>query len=101
VLPRKTGALAVSAPDAVSAGRDLVADIALAGAVGQQVFHVEVVPPSGEVRFHMKRNLKARDGRARLVFRMAENDARGRWKLTVRDALTGTACEKAFTVVGN
>ena len=101
VLPRKVGSLGVALPGSVKAGSDLVADISLEGAVGSQVFHAEVIPPGGGVRFHMKRNLKARDGRAQLVFRMAENDPRGRWRLTVRDALTGTSCERDFVVVGD
>ena len=99
ILPKQVGVMSLSLPDTVRAGGDLVADISLEGAIGSQVFHAEVVSPNGGVRFHMKRNLKACDGCAKLVFRMAENDTPGRWRLTVRDALTGTSCEKTFSVV--
>lgn len=97
-LPAKTGKLDVSAPAQVAAGTDLVADIALEGAKGKGVFHVEVVPPSGECRFHMKRNLDATDGKARLVFRMAANDRTGTWTLRVTDVLTGTSVSRGFAV---
>lgn len=98
VLPEKVGAFTLAMPDSVKAGDDLVCDISLKGARGSQVFHIQVLPPNGEVRFHMKRNLKSKDGKAKLVFRIALNDQFGLWRLKVRDALTGVVCEKIFTV---
>jgi hypothetical protein len=90
----------ISAPELVEAGRDLVADIALEGAVDKGVVHVEVVPPSGECRFHMKRNLDTVDGKAKLMFRMAQNDPCGEWTLRVEDALTRAVSEHRFTLKG-
>ena len=100
VLPRKVGGMKISAPEIVEAGRDLVADIALEGAVDKGVVHVEVVPPSGECRFHMKRNLDTVDGKAKLMFRMAQNDPCGEWTLRVEDALTRAVSEHRFTLKG-
>ena len=89
---------------AVAPGADLVADISLGSSgpegCGTHVFHVEVVPPSGECRFHMKRNLLAPGGRARLVFRMAENDPAGEWTLRACDPLTGLCAERRLRVAG-
>lgn len=102
LLPYKVNALNVDAPASVEAGGDLVADLTVAasgGTVGTHVFHVELVPPSGKSRFHMKRNLLANGGRAKLVFRIASNDPDGRWALRVFDPLTGHKAEHHFRVV--
>ena len=102
VLAYRVSGLCVDVPARVTAGRDLVADLAVktsGGAAGTHVFHVDVVPPSGECRFHMKRNLIAPGGRARLVFRIAANDPSGRWTLRVVDPLTGQAAERYFEVL--
>ena len=98
VLPRKVGGLRISAPLRVPAGSDLVADLALDGATGKGVFHVEVVSPNGECRFHMKRNLDSVGGKARLVFRMARNDVPGKWTLRATDATTRVSAERTFEV---
>ena len=96
VLPEKVGGMRISAPADVAAGRDLVADIALEGAAGKGVFHAEIVSPTGECRFHMKRNLDSKDGKARLAVRMARNDQPGKWTLRVTDAVTGVRAEHMF-----
>ena len=65
---------------------------------GRQVFHVEFVAPDGSCRFHMKRNLDSVDGKARFVFRMAQNDMPGKWTLRATDATTSVSAECAFEV---
>ena len=99
VLPEKVGDMRVSVPRKVEAGTDLVANIALEGAAGKGVFHVELVSPSGDTRFHMKRNIDSVNGKAKLAFRIAENDRPGNWKIRVTDTLTGVRTESAFVVM--
>ena len=101
VLPYKVESLRVDAPSSVAAGGDLVADLAVKTSgevVGTHVFHVEVMPPSGECRFHMRRNMIAPGGRAHLVFRIAANDPSGKWTLRVVDPLSGLKSERRFDV---
>lgn len=46
----------------------------------------------------MKRNLTAENGKAKLIFRMAENDPEGDWLLRVTDVMTGVSAEHRFTL---
>ena len=67
-------------------------------AVGVHVFHVELVPPSGECRFHFKRNLTAAGGAAHLDFPLALNDEKGAWKVSAEDVFTGLRAERTVVV---
>ncbi len=99
VYPYKVEKVTIAAPATVKGGTDLKADLAVKvsnGTAGKHVFHVEVVPPQGEVRFFMTRNLTAENGKAQLVYRMAENDPAGKWTLRLTDAMTGLSAEKTF-----
>ncbi|MBO4304025.1 MAG: hypothetical protein J6A21_05520, partial [Lentisphaeria bacterium] len=104
VYPYKAEALDVEMPSSVKAGSDLAAEVTLktsGGKAGKHVFHFEVIPPSGEARFFMKRNVVAPGGKTSFVFRIAHNDPAGTWKLLVKDVLTGTAVVKEFKVAAN
>ncbi len=59
---------------------------------------MEVLPPDRKARFFMKRNLTAENGKAKLIFRMAENDPEGDWLLRVTDVMTGVSAEHRFTL---
>ncbi len=99
VYPYRVTRLAVRAPETVKGGTDLKADIEVVvsgGKPGKHVFHTEVIPPDGNARFFMKRNLIAEQGRLQLVFRIAENDPAGNWTLRVTDVMTGTTAEQHF-----
>jgi len=88
-------------PSRITGGKDLVADIGLttsAGEAGCHIFHVEVLPPSGEAGWLMKRNVTALSGKALFRFRMAENDPAGEWTLRVKDVMTGMTAEKKFVL---
>ena len=88
-------------PPAVKRGDGLSLDIALGispGNAPDTVFNVRFVSPSGECRFHMRRNIDAPRGLGRVVFPMAYNDAVGRWRVIARDALTGMTAEKSFVL---
>jgi hypothetical protein len=99
VLPRRIGNFHVAAPLEIKTGTDLSADITLKGAVGKGVFHVEMISPTGKSGFHMKRNIDSIDGKAKFVFRIAENDPQGSWKISVTDALTGEKVTQTVLVI--
>ena len=89
------------APDAAKGGD--VVDVSLrlvadGAPVGTHVFNVRFVPPSGECRFHFRRNVTAKGGVARVSFPLAFNDERGSWKIVAEDALTGLRVEKTLVV---
>lgn len=67
-----------------------------AGQAPDTVFNVRFVSPSGECRFHMRRNVDAPDGRAEVVFPMAYNDTPGEWSVVVTDAMTGLEGKASF-----
>jgi hypothetical protein len=100
VLPNRVGALRISMPEKIVCGKDLVADINLEHALGKGVFHVEIISPTGECRFHMKRNVQSRDGKAQIAFRMAHNDMTGVWTLRVTDAVTQASASTSFKLAG-
>jgi len=100
VLPAKIDGVEIDAPSAVARGEDLEAGFSIASddVTAAYALHVEVVPPSGEPRFHFKRNVLTEDGKAQLSFAIAHNDEPGTWKLRVIEPLTGVTAEKAFAV---
>ena len=66
--------------------------------VGTHVFNVRFVPPSGECRFHFRRNVAVKGGVAHVDFPLALNDERGAWKVVAEDAFTGLRAERAVVV---
>jgi hypothetical protein len=60
------------------------------------VFNVKFISPSGECRFHMRRNVASQEGKASVEFPMAYNDPVGVWCVVVRDAMTGLTTEHRF-----
>ena len=102
VLQYEAKGVSISAPGAAKAGSVLSVDVRLdaAGApVGTHVFNVRFVPPSGECRFHFRRNVAAKGGGvAHVDFPLALNDERGLWKIVAEDALTGLCAEREMMV---
>lgn len=99
--PYQVKAVKIDVASKVQGGKDLVALINVKtseGKAGHHVFHIEVVPPKGEVRWFMKRNVAAPKGRVKFTFRMAENDPKGKWTLRVTDIMTGTTESKSIQV---
>ncbi len=101
VMQYEAKRLELTAPAEAKAG-DLVGvslRLAADGApVGTHVFNVRFVPPSGECRFHFRRNVTAKGGAAKLDFPLAFNDECGEWKIIAEDALTGLRAERSLTV---
>ena len=104
VLPTKVTGIGVSnLPAKVAVGTDLSLDFSIQTTqtspnLPNFVVHVDVVPPSGKTRFHFKRNLLTKGGRAHLDFAMALNDEKGMWTVRVTEPLTGITAEKSFEV---
>jgi len=101
VLPYEVKGIKAELPEAVKAGTDLEVALAIEAesqCLGTHVFHCEVISPSGECRFHFRRNLLAKGGKASLSFRIATNDPRGTWTLRLTDALTGVTLTRPFIV---
>ena len=99
VLPYEAKGVSIAAPKSVKAGEVVSVGVRLAAMgspVGTHVFNVRFVPPSGECRFHFRRNVVAKGGVAHVDFPLAFNDERGAWKIVAEDALTGLRAERAF-----
>ena len=101
VLPYEAKGVSISAPGEAKAGSVLSVDVRLdasGAAMGTHVYNVRFVPPSGECRFHFRRNVAARGGAAHLDFPLALNDEKGLWKIVVEDAFTGLRAERVVAV---
>ena len=101
VMQYEAKRLGLAAPAAAKAGDVLGVDVKLeasGAAAGTHVFNVRFVPPSGECRFHFRRNVAAKGGAAHIDFPLALNDERGDWKVVAEDALTGLRAERGVKV---
>ena len=101
VMQYEAKRLGLAAPAAAKAGDVLGVDVKLeasGAAAGTHVFNVRFVPPSGECRFHFRRNVAAKGGAAHVDFPLALNDERGDWKVVAEDALTGLRAERGVKV---
>ena len=99
--PYEVTGITIESPPEVQGGTDLLANIKVAtsiGSAGHHVFHLEVVPPQGEVRWLMKRNLAGPEGHVAFRFRMAENDPNGTWTLRVTDIMSGKKATREFVL---
>ena len=99
VLPYEAKGVSIAAPGAAKAGSVLSVGVRLdaaGAAVGTHVFNVRFVPPSGECRFHFRRNVAAKGGVTKVDFPLALNDEKGVWKVVAEDALTGLRAERTF-----
>ena len=90
-------------PKSVTRGGDLVAAISLKAdkpvpAGARFVYNVAVTRPDGSASFQFERNVRAPGGRAEFRFRVAHDDPRGKWKMTVTEPLTGLRAERRFSV---
>ena len=108
VLPEKPKGVVISGlPSTVAAGADLQLTFNIQTSqtspnlpnlpnLPNSVIHVEVVAPDGSCRHHMKRNLLAKGGVAKLVFPTAFNDKKGRWTVRATDVLTGLSAKQTL-----
>ena len=99
VYPYKVDSIQIQAPATMRGCQDFIAKLQIKtskGKPGRHIIHAELIPPQGETRFFLKRNLAADGGTAEFRIRIAENDPDGVWTLKVTDVLTGVFAEKKF-----
>ena len=98
--PVELPGFAISAPSRVARGGELLAGLHVTGATPavRHVLHVETIDPSGAVVEHYSGNLIAPDGRASKLIPIAQSDTPGKWRIQVRDILTGTVKQAEFEV---
>ena len=97
VYPYQVRSIQIQAPDSIQGCRDFSAALKVIpseGTPGRHILHAELIPPQGEARFFLKRNLTADNGKAEFRIRIAENDPDGVWTFRVTDAMTGVSAEK-------
>ena len=96
VYPYKVDSLRIQAPETIQGLQDFVANLQIIASDGKperHIIHAELIPPKGEPRFFMKRNLIAENGKAEFRIRMADNDPNGVWTLKATDVMTGISAE--------
>ena len=97
VYPYQVNSIQIQAPDSIQGCRDFSAALKVIpseGVPGIHILHAELIPPQGEARFFLKRNLTADRGQAEFKLRIAENDPDGVWTFRVTDSMTGVSAEK-------
>jgi hypothetical protein len=103
-LPYRVKSLSVSAPQSAKAGDELRIEAQLdAGAetVGDHVFHLDLIDPSGETTWHYARNELAPSDKFLFAVPLALNEKPGTWTVRVRDVLTGVTGEAKVSITAN
>ena len=78
-------------PPRVKAGDTLTLSVLSAGTPSaQQIYHVDVLDPSGRRNLQYSTNVFGEDGAAMYTWPLAKNDATGAWTFRVQEMLTGT-----------
>ena len=102
LLPYRVTGVEVQVP--ASARRGQIVPVRLAvktaggGEIARHVLRVDVLWPDGSPRTYYSRNLDTVAGKAEMTIPLALNDARGTWRVRVKDIATGTTTEKTFKV---
>lgn len=65
-------------------------------AIDKSVVQVKVFDPDGKLVRHYSGNATIRDGRAQFQIPFALNDAKGNWRVQVRDVISGLTAERAI-----
>ena len=68
------------------------------GELARHVLRVDVLWPDGSLRTYYSRNLETSAGKAEMTIPLALNDAKGTWRVRVKDIATGATAEKNFQV---
>ena len=90
----------ISLPARVERGNDILAglNVVSPSSAAEHVMHADVVDPSGNVIDHYSGNVLAPHGRAGKPIPIALNDPPGKWRIKVRDVLTGVTKSAEFEV---
>jgi hypothetical protein len=100
-LPYRVTSLSVSAARSAKAGGELRIGAQLeadAEAIGDHVFHLDLIGPGGESTWHYARNELSPSGRLASVVPLAVNENPGTWTVRVRDVLTGVTGEAKVSI---
>lgn len=97
ILPYRIDGLTASV-SATKRGEPVTVKAALkaSGTVGRHIFHVEVYDPDGNLNRAYSTNVVAPDGKWEGCFPTALNDRTGKWKVKVKEVVTGVATEVRF-----
>ena len=101
LLPRKVTGLRVDLAERTADGQLVAGRIALEAdrtVSPHHVFHVEVFDPTGEEEMLYRRNVDAPGGKASFRILLPLDAAPGKWRVIVREALTGIQVETSFLV---
>ncbi len=91
-LPYRVESIEAAAPASVSAGEILPLKLAVRSnppTTGDHILHVNLLGPDGQPVWHYAQNVLAPQGQVELPVRLAENDCPGKWKILIRDVLSG------------
>ncbi|MBI2201105.1 MAG: beta-galactosidase, partial [Armatimonadetes bacterium] len=98
VLPYRVEGVKARAASA-RAGEPVVVSAAVqasTGRPGRHILHLQVEGPDGRLRRAYAGNVEARGGRWEGIVPTALNDPKGRWKVRVREVVSGLETEVAF-----
>ncbi len=99
LLPAPVRSVRVEAPSTVRPGEAVKCRVAIeAGRGVDTVVLFRVERPDGGRAHEYSENLETRGGSAEKTFRVALNDAAGRWRITATDAISGRRAVHEFTV---
>lgn len=99
-LPYLVRGVALDAPRSAAAGErvDMRMRLMAQGELADHVLRVDVYDPEGRWCYWYSDTVVARQGCGAHSFSLALNDLVGRWRLTIRDTVTGATVEQALQV---
>ena len=100
-LPYRAKSLSVRVPRVAKPGDELRVEAQLdagAEAIGDHVFHLDLIGPGSESTWHYARNELASCGKFSYAVPLAVNESPGTWTVRVRDVLTGVAGEAKVSI---
>jgi hypothetical protein len=102
VLPYEVTRVALDVPLSVSAGRRLTVHAAIKtrnALPGDHLLRMTITDPTGNRMEHYSRTIVAPNGDGAAWVPLAFNDAPGKYRVAVRDVLTGVSAEAGVNVI--
>ena len=101
ICPEPLPEITIVAPSQTKRGETARIGISVTGTspAAMLILHVEARNPTGQVVRYYSGNVRATEGRAAWDLPFAYNDVEGRWKIEVRDALSGTLRSAGINVL--
>ena len=101
LLPYRITKIRIGSPALVGQGAVLEAQLRLiadGGVPGDHVLHATLTDPAGRTRHADRLNVRTKQGRGQARFQIPFNAIPGKWRLRVRDALTGVQAEQQLII---